>query len=44
MAVAFGEDTGITTGVNRPDDITLGELALILANADRVFDAAEAKE
>ena len=43
VAVAFAEETGILTGVNRPDDITLGEMALILANADRVFDAAGAK-
>ena len=41
VAVAFAEETGILTGANRPDDITLGEMALILANADRVFDAAE---
>ena len=41
VAVAFAEETGILTGANRPDDITLGEMALILANADRVFDATE---
>jgi len=41
--VAFAEETGITTGANRPGDITLGELALILANTDRVFDAAAEK-
>ena len=39
VAVAFAEKTGITTGVNRPLDITLGELALIFANTDRVFDS-----
>ncbi len=38
VAMAFAEKTGITTGANRPGDISLGELALILANADRVFD------
>lgn len=43
VAVAFAEETGITTGANRPGDITLGELALILANTDRVFDAAAEK-
>ena len=43
VAVAFAEETGILTGVNRPDDITLGETALILANADRVFDMADAE-
>ena len=42
-AAAFAEETGIMTGANRPGDITLGELALILANTDRVFDAAAQK-
>ncbi len=41
VAVAFAEETGIVTGANRPKDITVGEMALILANADRVFEAAE---
>ena len=41
VAVAFAEKTGIMTGVNKPTDITLGEMALIFANADRVFEAAE---
>jgi len=41
VAIAFAEETGIMTGANRPGDITLGELALILANADRMFEAAE---
>jgi len=41
VAVAFADENGITTGANRPGDITLGELALILANADRMFEAAE---
>ena len=40
VAEAFAERTGILTGANRPDDITVGEMALILANTDRVFDAA----
>ena len=40
----FAEETGILTGVGRPYDITVGELALIFANADRVFDAAAASE
>lgn len=43
VAVNFAEKTGITTGANRPVDISVGELALIFANADRVFDAAEGK-
>ena len=40
VALMFAEDTGILTGANRPYDITQGELALIFANADRVFEAA----
>ena len=43
VAVAFAEKTGILTGANRPYDITVGEVALILANTDRVFEAAENK-
>lgn len=43
VAVAFAEKTGIMTGANRPYDITIGEAALILANTDRVFDAAKTK-
>lgn len=41
VAVAFAEKTGILTGANRPYDITIGEMALILANTDRVFEAAD---
>ncbi|MBR1743769.1 MAG: serine/threonine protein kinase [Lachnospiraceae bacterium] len=41
VAVAFAEKTGILTGANRPYDITVGEVALILANTDRVFEAAK---
>lgn len=40
VAVMFAEDTGILTGVGRPYDITVGELALLFANADRVFSNA----
>ena len=43
VAVAFAERSGIMTGVNRPGDITLGDLALVFTNADRVFTAADAK-
>lgn len=39
VAVAFAEETGILTGVGRPEDITKGEAAILLANADRVFEA-----
>ena len=40
VAMMFAEDTGILAGANRPYDITVGEMALIFANADRVFEAA----
>lgn len=43
VALAFAEKTGLMTGVNRPDDLLAGEVALIFANADRIFDAAEAE-
>lgn len=42
VAVLFAEKTGILAGAGRPYDVTVGELALIFANADRVFDAAAA--
>ena len=42
VSMDFAEKTGILTGANRPYDITAGELALIFANTDRVFDAAAA--
>ena len=38
VAVAFAEKHGITEGVNKPLDLTLGDMALILANTDRVFE------
>lgn len=41
VAVAFAEETGILAGVGRPEDITRGEVAILLANADRVFEAAK---
>ena len=40
-AMVFAEKTGIMTGANQPGDIPMGDFALILANADRVFGAAE---
>ncbi len=39
VAIAFAEETGILTGVGRPEDISKGEVAILLANADRVFEA-----
>ena len=38
---AFAEKYGITAGANHPGDIPLGEMAVIFANTDRVFEAAE---
>ena len=38
VAVAFAEKHGITEGANKPLDLTLGDMALILANTDRVFE------
>ena len=37
LAVAFSDAQGLTDGVNKPGDLSIGELALILANADRFF-------
>lgn len=37
VAQLFADEHGITVGANRPYDITVGELALLFANADRVF-------
>lgn len=41
VAVDFAEEAGILTGVGRPEDITKGEAAILLANADRVFEATK---
>lgn len=41
LAVAFAEETGILTGVGRPKDITKGEVAILLTNADRVYEATK---
>ena len=40
VAKDFCERNGILTGVNNPTTIFVKDLALILANADRVFEAA----
>ncbi len=42
VAIAFCEETGILTGIGRPEDITKGEAAIALANADRIFEATKA--
>ncbi|MPM14811.1 Serine/threonine-protein kinase PknD [bioreactor metagenome] len=41
VAVAFAEETGILTGVGRPEDITNGEVAILLANSDRIYEATK---
>lgn len=41
VAVAFAEEAGILTGVGRPEDITKGEVAILLANSDRVYEATK---
>ena len=42
-ASAFAEKHGILSGANQPGDISVGEVAIIFANADRVFEAAVSK-
>ena len=37
VAMAYAEKHGILEGVNRPDDITVGDVALILYNAEKSF-------
>jgi hypothetical protein len=41
VAVAFAEKAGLLAGVGRPEDITRGEAAILLANADRVYETAK---
>ena len=41
MATLFADRYDITRGVGRPKDILVGEAAIIFANTDRVFEAAE---
>lgn len=41
VAKRFCEEHGILTGVHNPTTIFVRDLALILANADRVFDAVQ---
>ena len=37
VSLAWCEDHGILTGVNRPRDVSCGEAAIAFANADKVF-------
>ena len=37
VAMAYAEKHGILEGANRPDDITVGDVALILYNAEKSF-------
>lgn len=43
IAGKWCEKTGINIGVNRPDDNSVGELVVALANADRVYTALNEK-
>lgn len=43
VAYNWCQKTGILTGVNRPEDNSVGELAIALANADRVYTALQEK-
>ena len=40
VATLFADRYDITRGVGRPKDMLVGEVAIILANTDRVFDSA----
>ena len=37
IALDFAEEKGIMTGLTKPGDLTLGEMALVLANTHRVY-------
>lgn len=39
VALQFAEKSGMLSGVGRPEDISKGETAVLLANADRLFAA-----
>lgn len=41
VAISFCEKNGILTGIGRPEDITKGEVAIALANADRIYNAQQ---
>ena len=38
VAAAFAEKTGIAAGMKRPSDLTKGEVAIVFADADRIFE------
>ncbi|MDD2189829.1 MAG: serine/threonine-protein kinase [Eubacteriales bacterium] len=38
VAVAFAEENGILDGAKRPDDLTYGDVAFIIANAEKYYD------
>ncbi len=44
VAMLFADRYDITRGVGRPKDILVGEAAIIIANTDRVFEAAEGQK
>jgi hypothetical protein len=39
VAMAFSEKHNILNGINRPDHLTFGDVAVILANADKEKEA-----
>ena len=41
VAMLFADRYGITRGVGRPKDMLVGEVAIILANTDRVYESAD---
>ena len=43
VAVAFAEENGISRDVTRPRDITFGDMAILFANTDRVFESKKAE-
>ena len=38
VAAAFAGKTGIAAGMKRPSDLTKGEVAIVFADADRIFE------
>lgn len=41
VALAFAEKHGILKGANRPDDLTYGDIAYIIANAEKYYDRSK---
>ena len=41
VATAFADKVGLAGDINRPGDLTMGEMAVILADADRIFESTK---